>query len=32
MTKVEKMGVVEGGADAHELNSFLRGMTVKGRI
>ena len=32
MTKVEKMGVVEGGADAHEWNDFIRGMTVKGRI
>jgi hypothetical protein len=32
MTNVGKMGVVEGGADAHELNDFIRGMKVKGRI
>jgi hypothetical protein len=31
MTKVRKMGVVDGGRDAEELNGFIRGAMIEGR-
>jgi hypothetical protein len=31
MTKVEKMGVIDGGGDADELYSFTGGAMSKGR-